>query len=154
MVEHINSWWCPYVSTVKCCTGVRELTIWLKLSFKEKGKWKLELNASFYNMILIWTSFWPCCSSVLSRHLTQVLESLLQGRRIPPQKHTGDSIATQIYEFYIPLRRYMATVEQGHDKRCWSISEWKTIWEVFKGFPPPLLSGWMQYLHGIDCPGQ
>lgn len=144
MVQHINSWWCPYVSVVKCCTGVWDLTIWRQLSFKEKS----DLNPPFHYVLLHKCAHFLILlfihtlggSSAPSRRLTHALESLLQSRRRspPPQKHTSDSVATQIYEFYIPLRSYMAMAEQGHDKRCWSISEWKTIWEVFKAPPPPL----------------
>lgn len=48
------------------------------------------------------------------------------------------SVATQIYEFHMPLRKYTAVTEQGHDRRPWSIFEWKAIWEVFKAFSSPL----------------
>ncbi len=49
------------------------------------------------------------------------------------------SVATQIYDFHMPLRKYTAVTEQGHDRRPWSIFEWKAIWEVFKAFLPPLI---------------
>lgn len=161
MVQHINSWWCPYVSVVKCCTGVWDLTVWLNCHLEKRKNEKSDFIA-FCNQTLLPHMYLlsePLVhphsgrSSDPSHRLAHVLESLLHGRRRTPpsQKHTSDSVATQIYEFYTPLRRYMAMVEQGHDKRCWSISEWKTIWEVFK---PPPFPAWVQYLHGIDCLGQ
>lgn len=68
------------------------------------------------------------------------------------------SVTTQIYEFQMPLRKYTAVTEQGHDRRPWSIFEWKAIWEIFKAFSPPLilsvsLSPREQHQESIDCWG-
>jgi len=58
----------------------------------------------------------------------------------------------------MPLRKYTAVTKQGHDRRPWSIFEWKAIWEVFKAFSPPLLLGVSlspreQHQESIDCWG-
>lgn len=61
----------------------------------------------------------------------------------------------QIYEFHIALK-YMARWNKVTIKGCWSISEWKAVWEVFRAlffFLLFLFSAWMQYVAGIDCSG-
>ncbi len=68
------------------------------------------------------------------------------------------SVATQIYDFHMPLRKYTAVTEQGHDRRPWSIFEWKAIWEVFKAFSPSshsfcLALSQEQHQESIDCWG-
>lgn len=59
---------------------------------------------------------------------------------------------SQIYEFHIPLRKYMALVEQGHDKSRTDQYLNEKLFGKFLGLFF-FLSPWMQYLRSIDCPG-